>query len=84
MFCRVITEGMFGFRPEGLSRFSVTPRLPAAWPGMSLKNLVAFGGKSVDIVVTRQGGDIQTSVFANGTLVKSATTKPGAQVLVKL
>ena len=84
LFCRVITEGMFGFRPEGLSRFSVTPRLPAAWPGMSLKNLVAFGGKSVDIVVTRQGGDIQTAVFANGTLVKSATTKPGAQVLVKL
>ena len=84
LFCRIITEGMFGFRPEGLSRFSITPQLPAAWPEMSLKNLVAFGGKSIDIIVTRQGNGIQTKVFANGRLVKSTTDKPGAQIAVAL
>lgn len=84
LYCRVITEGMFSFRPEGLSRFSITPRLPEGWNEMSLKNLVAFNGKSIDILVTRSNKNIKTAIFADGGLIKSITGKPGAKILVEL
>ena len=29
LYCRVVTEGVFGFRPVGLNAFTITPQLPA-------------------------------------------------------
>lgn len=43
LYCRVITEGLFGIRPTGLDSFDLTPRLPEEWPSMALKNVHAFG-----------------------------------------
>jgi hypothetical protein len=43
LYCRVFTEGLFGIRPAGLHRFNCTPRLPAAWNFMALRNIHAFG-----------------------------------------
>ncbi len=43
LYCRIITEGLFGILPTGLDRFRCTPRLPAAWPGMALRAIRAFG-----------------------------------------
>ena len=31
LYCRIVTEGMFGIRPTGLKSFTFTPRLPAEW-----------------------------------------------------
>jgi hypothetical protein len=31
LYCRVVTEGLFGIDPLGLGKFSVMPRLPAGW-----------------------------------------------------
>jgi len=42
LFCRIVTEGIFGVRPTGLRSFTLTPRLPQSWPAMSLKNIHAF------------------------------------------
>jgi hypothetical protein len=55
LYCRVFTEGMFGIRPTGLHVFSITPRLPATWPSMALKNVHAFG-TVFDLKVARASG----------------------------
>ena len=84
LYCRTITEGMFGFRPESTTGFSITPQLPADWNEMSLKNLVGFNNRQVDIFVSRSDKKIQTKIYANGKLVKSILAKPGVQIKVQL
>lgn len=42
LFCRIITEGLFGIRPIGLKSFALTPQLPSQWNKMALKNIRAF------------------------------------------
>jgi len=54
LYCRVITEGLFGFRPTGFRSFTLTPRLPAGWDKMSLNRIQAFG-HTFDIKVTKEG-----------------------------
>ena len=43
LFCRIITEGILGIAPEGMSMFSFTPRLPLALNHLYLTNIHAFG-----------------------------------------
>lgn len=43
LYCRVVTEGLFGIDPRGLGEFSLLPRLPAGWGHMSLEHMKAFG-----------------------------------------
>ena len=43
LYCRIYTEGMFGMRPIGFTSFNCTPRLPAAWNEMALRNIHSFG-----------------------------------------
>ncbi len=52
LYCRIITEGIFGIRPTGLASFELTPRLPEAWPSMTLRNIRGFG-HTFDIEVER-------------------------------
>lgn len=52
LYCRVITEGLFGIRPAGFSSFKLTPHFPKAWNNMALRNVRAFGS-NFDIVLTR-------------------------------
>ena len=37
LYARIITEGLFGIRPVGLSAFELTPRLPQGWDSMALR-----------------------------------------------
>ncbi|QHT62278.1 hypothetical protein GXP70_21370 [Paenibacillus lycopersici] len=55
LYGRVITEGLFGLSPTGLASYSCTPRLPAGWPVMSLRNAHAFG-HCFDLEVRRGSG----------------------------
>lgn len=43
LYCRIVTDGLFGMRPEGLDRFSLCVRLPDALPSVTLANVRAFG-----------------------------------------
>ncbi|MBC3872498.1 glucosidase family protein [Undibacterium flavidum] len=65
LYARTITEGLFGIEPTGLRSFTMTPRLPKAWPSMALKNIRAFGvGTNVNADAddnTQQGLDIITT-----------------------
>jgi len=80
LYCRIITEGLFGIRPSGLGRFEITPRLPKDWPSMTLKNMHAFADvfdlevRAVDdklwVVVSRAGGKKTGVKIANGETLK--------------
>jgi hypothetical protein len=70
LYCRVITEGLFGINPTGLNKFSLMPWLPKGWNTMSLKNVKAFA-RTFDIKVTRAGiNEVITVKMENGTLLK--------------
>ena len=45
LYCRIITEGLFGIRPVGLRSFDLTPSLPAAWNRVELRRIRAFGSE---------------------------------------
>lgn len=80
LYCRVITEGLFGIRPTGLRSFEITPRLPSDWDRMALRNVHAFGSV-FDVVVTRRNGGLALDVRAGGT---QAVVEPGATITVRL
>ena len=80
LYCRIITEGLLGFRPTGLNSFSLTPQLPKAWDRMSLGNMKAFGNKKIDFKISREGDKINVSVFVDDRLLKSAIIKNGTPV----
>ena len=64
LFCRIITEGVFGIRPTGIHSFTVSPRLPKAWPGMSLKKVHAFNA-DFDIEVIREKDKLRVVVHTS-------------------
>jgi hypothetical protein len=84
LYCRVITEGIFGFRPTGLNSFRIAPQLPAGWNEMSLKNIIAFGGKSIDINVSGSGSSVVVIISVGGRLYKKAGIVNGSILDVKL
>ena len=84
LYCRVITEGIFGFRPTGLNSFSITPQLPAGWNEMSLKNIIAFGDKIIDIKVRRREEKISVIISIKGKTVKSSLISNGNMIEMKL
>lgn len=52
LYCRIMTEGLFGIRPIALDAFKLTPQFPEGWNTMSLKRICAFG-TTFDIEVKR-------------------------------
>jgi hypothetical protein len=61
LYCRVVTEGLFGIRPTGLSAFSCIPRLPSGWNTMALRSIRAFG-RQFDLVVNALPSGIELVV----------------------
>jgi hypothetical protein len=68
LYCRIITEGLFGIRPTGLKSFSITPRLPENWDRMVLRNIKAFDS-SFDIEVSRINGKIYLKITSEGKIL---------------
>lgn len=81
LYCRIITEGLFGIRPTGLTSFVMTPRLPKDWNQMALRAIKAFG-TSFDVEIVRKGNKIETSVLSDGKLMLRKTIKEGDSVTV--
>ncbi|MDR0422654.1 MAG: hypothetical protein LBH72_06550, partial [Proteiniphilum sp.] len=66
LFCRIITEGLFGIRPAGLHTFTLTPRLPEGWEYMNLRHIKAFGG-DFDLEISRlRNGQLEVVLSENG------------------
>lgn len=75
LYCRIITEGIFGIRPIGLKKFSITPRLPKDWEFMNIKNVRAFG-EEFDIMVKRAKDKLSIEI-KKGDKSLSKTIKTG-------
>ena len=83
LYCRIITEGLFGIRPTGFKSFVLTPRLPAEWNQMSLHKIQAFGS-SFDVEIQRAGEKLQVTVLNQGKVCVKKTIKEGDSLMVKL
>ncbi|MEA3505768.1 MAG: hypothetical protein U9R32_11340 [Bacteroidota bacterium] len=62
LYCRVVTEGIFGIRPEGFNRFAISPKLPENWDSMALRNIKAFNN-TFDIEVKKEKDKLSVKVF---------------------
>jgi len=82
LYCRVITEGLFGIRPTGLRSFDMTPRLPKGWDRMALRRVHAFGSV-FDVEIATKNGDLVTRVVC-GKDVLEQRIKPGSTTTVTL
>lgn len=82
LYCRIITEGIFGMRPTGLRSFVFTPRLPQEWDNMNLRRICAFGNV-FDIEVKRLSGKLQVAVISNGKTICNRKIKEGENIRVK-
>lgn len=67
LYCRIITEGMFGIRPTGFKSFTLTPRLPQEWDHMNLNRIKAFG-TSLDIQIQRAEQKLEVRILEQGQL----------------
>ncbi|MCX6226774.1 MAG: hypothetical protein NTV01_18840 [Bacteroidia bacterium] len=65
LYCRVLTEGLFGLRPTGLRSFSISPKLPEGWNEMALNKITAFGN-TFDIGVKREGTKTIVNISRQG------------------
>lgn len=83
LYCRIITEGMFGLRPTGLKSFTFTPRLPAEWDKMSLRKIKAFDS-TFDIEVIRENGKLIVAIKSEGKTLLHKAIKEGEVVSMKL
>jgi hypothetical protein len=75
---------MFGFRPAGLNSFTVTPQLPSGWNEMALENIVAFGGRKIDIGIRRSGQKIIVKINVDGKEINSISVENGTKTEFKI
>ena len=74
LYARIITEGLFGIRPTGLQRFTVSPRLTEAWPEMTLRHIRICGG-DFDLRVYRDKKQrVRVQFIKEGRILKDAET----------
>lgn len=84
LYCRIITEGMFGIRPTGMRSFELKPEIPSDWDYANLSHVRAFGS-DFDIRVKRLSGDkLRVTVAERGGREQNFTVKSGRAINVKL
>ena len=84
LYCRIITEGMFGIRPTGMRSFELKVEIPADWEFANLRHIRAFGA-NFDIEAKRMAnGKMQIKVSEQGGKVQTYNVKPGTLINVKL
>ena len=84
LYCRIVTEGIFGIRPTGLSSFTLTPSMPSSWDRMALRHIKAFG-RDFDISVSRlPSGRLEVSVTGPGISPQRHTVLEGGTLKIVL
>ena len=79
LYCRIITEGLFGIRPTGFNSFNLTIQLPTEWNEMALRKIKAFGG-NFDIEVKRTSPTKAQVLIKNGNKQKKYSIKIGEEL----
>ena len=83
LYARIITEGMFGIRPTGFKKFTLTPRLPKDWSFMNLKNIHAFN-TCFDVEVKRLDNGKLEVLITHGAKSKKHIIKEGGTLKIQL
>lgn len=84
LFCRVITEGVFGIRPTGLRSFDLTPSMPSEWRNMALRRIHAFGHE-FDLRIERlHDGRLQVDLSTEGLRPRTFRIRPGETIRINL
>lgn len=83
LFCRTITEGLFGMRPTGFHSFTMTPQLPSFWDEITLEHIRAFNS-DFSVTVRRVGTLLETTVNEKGRSPKICRTSPGTALHIDL
>ena len=84
LYCRAVTEGLFGIRPTGLKSFDLTPSIPTTWDRMALRQVQAFGD-DFDIVIQRiSASRLRIDVTPHKGTPLSFLIRPGATVRIAL
>lgn len=83
LYCRILTEGVFGIRPTGFRSFRLTPRLPERWPQMSLRRIRAFGS-CFDLEVLRTPRGLEVRVLEEGRRPQRHTIRDGESLEITL
>ena len=83
LYCRVVTEGVFGIRPRGFSTFSFSPRLPEGWDTMALRNINSFNN-SFDIEVRREKDKLNIRVLNENKIFLESKIETGEVILIQL
>ena len=83
LYCRIVTEGLLGFRPTGFRSFTLTPQMPTEWNEYSLSNIYACTDQPINILVQRSNGwKLLVKVEKNGKTIKTYKVKPGETVRI--
>jgi len=83
LYCRVVTEGLWGIRPQGFNDFSFSPKMPDDWNSMSLRNIKAFN-HSFDIEVIREKNKLFVKVFNDSKSFLTTQIENGETIKVRL
>jgi len=83
LYCRVITEGVFGMRPTGFNTFLLAPKLPEGWNTMALRNIKAFN-QTFDIAIKREKDLLSVKVFNKNKAFLETKLKQNETVSIQL
>ena len=85
LYCRIITEGLLGFRPTGFRSFTLTPQMPTEWNEYALSNIYACTDSPICISVSKNGnGKLIVKVEKDKKLLKTYTIAPGQTIKVNV
>ena len=83
LYCRIITEGLFGMKPTGFRSFDLTPSMPTSWESMSIKNIKAFSD-NIDIIINRTSSKKLKVVINSKKGQKKYAIEDGEKISIKL
>ena len=85
LYCRIITEGLLGFRPTGFRSSTLTPQMPSEWNEYSLYRLCACTDTPINILVERtKNGKLSVKIQKQLSTIRTYTIKPGETIKVKV
>ncbi len=84
LYCRIILEGLLGFRPTGFRSFTLTPQMPTEWNEYSIDRIYACTDSPMSIHVQRSAGDkLSVRIEKNGKTVRTLKVKQGGVLKIK-
>jgi hypothetical protein len=83
LYCRVVTEGLFGIEPIGFRSFKMNPRLPEGWNFMKLKNIRAFQS-DFDINIVRHRKNLKIQILTEGKVLQQINWDRKRELIIHL